>query len=223
MCALSAASALERPLGPISPVARRPAGTRVSIWNGSTYDDFDYVNGAWVPPLPLLALGQSAFVSLLVNTNCCELEVLCASNKVVDCEQPWSFDPPTVLTNCCTNVTVTVLNTVTNGFCPLLVERTWEVTDCNTNSVTCTQIVTATVSGASIPPVIVSQYYDAATGMHITIQTHPCYTYVLECKDRLLDPWSTCQTVVGTGTNHEFIDPLPLPTTRFYRVRLLCP
>ncbi|HWX23095.1 MAG TPA: choice-of-anchor tandem repeat GloVer-containing protein [Candidatus Binatia bacterium] len=55
----------------------------------------------------------------------------------------WSFDPPTVADTCCTNVTLTVLNTVTNGSPPSqMVVRTWQATDCCGNSTTCSQTVT---------------------------------------------------------------------------------
>ena len=43
--------------------------------------------------------------------SCC-----CANNKSVDCSSDWSFDPPTATDACCgTNVTISVLSTVTNG------------------------------------------------------------------------------------------------------------
>jgi hypothetical protein len=72
-------------------------------------------------------------------------------------------------------------------------------------------------------PVILGTHQDAG-GMHVIIQTQPCYTYALECKQSLTDPtWNICQTATGDGANYEFIDPPPLPTARFYRVRLLCP
>ena len=67
----------------------------------------------------------------------------CASNKTVACGSAWSFDVPTAADICCgTNVTVTVLNTVTNGPCPLAITRTWLATDCCGNTNTCSQTVT---------------------------------------------------------------------------------
>ncbi len=278
-------------------------GTRVSIWNGSAYDDYDYVNGAWTPPLPSLAIGQSAFVNLLANSNCCELQLLCASNQVVECGTAWSFNPPTVLTNCCTNVTIAVVSTLTNssvpcatmitrsweatdcnahsatctqtvtvvdttpptmtcagdqtvecgtdwtfdipqvfdaccgtnvtlailstqtnGLCPQVTTRIWQATDCCGNVATCTQVVTVVFNGPQIVPNIVTLNHDS-TALHLIIQTQPCNNYVFECKTSLSPsvPWTVCQTAIGDGTNYEFIDPAPLPTTRFYRVRLLCP
>jgi hypothetical protein len=169
------------------------------------------------------------------NTNSCSQTVTvvdttppvftCANDKTVDCGSSWSFDPPTGVEACCGgNLAVTALNTVTNGSgCSTAITRTWQATDCCSNIATCTQTVTVVVSGPPITPVIVGLHYDAV-GMHIIIQTQPCYTYALECKNSLTDPtWNICQTATGNGTNWEFIDPPPLPTARFYRVHLLCP
>jgi hypothetical protein len=68
----------------------------------------------------------------------------CSSAKTVQCGSQWSFNPPPPYTACCgSNVTVTVLNTVTNGTaCDLVITRTWEVIDCCTNKSTCSQTVT---------------------------------------------------------------------------------
>jgi uncharacterized repeat protein (TIGR03803 family) len=66
----------------------------------------------------------------------------CASNKTVECGSPWTFDEPGASDNCCTNVTLTVLNTVTNGTCPQIITRTWQAADCCTNISTCSQTVT---------------------------------------------------------------------------------
>lgn len=74
--------------------------------------------------------------------------ILCASNKTVECRTQWSFDTPTVSDNCSnaavppTNITVTVLSTVTNGFCPQTITRTWQATDGCGNSSQCSQTVT---------------------------------------------------------------------------------
>lgn len=68
----------------------------------------------------------------------------CASNKVVNCASAWDFDSPAVFDECGgTNVAVTILSTVTNGLCPLVLTRTWGVTNsCDTNLITCSQAVT---------------------------------------------------------------------------------
>jgi hypothetical protein len=48
-------------------------GTRMSIFNVALQDfvNYDYINGSWVPFEPVLPVGQSAFVSVLPNSNCC--------------------------------------------------------------------------------------------------------------------------------------------------------
>ena len=78
----------------------------------------------------------------------------CASNLTVNCGSPWSFTPPTAVDACCgTNVTITVLSTLTNSgtLCPVVITRTWQATDCCTNSATCAQTVTIV---DTTPPVI---------------------------------------------------------------------
>jgi hypothetical protein len=78
----------------------------------------------------------------------------CPTNKTVECGSPWVFDPPTGLDGCSgTNVTVRVLNTVTNltGTCGYVATRTWEVVDPCTNKTTCVQVVTAV---DTLPPVL---------------------------------------------------------------------
>jgi|GEM_PF-1255986 len=68
----------------------------------------------------------------------------CSTAKTVQCGSHWTFDPPPAYNSCCgSNITVTVLNTVTNGTsCNLVILRTWEVTDCCSNKSTCTETVT---------------------------------------------------------------------------------
>lgn len=80
------------------------------------------------------------------------LELACVGNKVVKCDQAWTFDPPTA-TNACgaAGVTLTVLNTVTNGSCPRTVIRTWLVADACGNTATCSQSVTVV---DTMPPTI---------------------------------------------------------------------
>ena len=78
----------------------------------------------------------------------------CATNKTVECGVAWNFDEPTALDDCCgTNLTLTILSTVTNGdFCQTIITRTWEATDCCSNSATCSQTVTIT---DTMPPVLI--------------------------------------------------------------------
>ena len=91
-----------------------------------------------------------------VKTNC--VQITCATNKTVPCGSVWDFTTPTATSCCATSViTVTVLNTVTNGLCPTVVTRTWQATDGCGNTNTCTQAVTllpapACVAGAAWTP-----------------------------------------------------------------------
>ena len=79
-------------------------------------------------------------------------EFTCATNKTVKCDQAWTFDTPTASDACSgTNVTVTILNTVTNGLCPQTITCTWLATDACGNASTCSQSVTLV---DTVPPVL---------------------------------------------------------------------
>ena len=74
----------------------------------------------------------------------------CAANKTVACGTAWSFDAPTATDACCTKLTIIVVGTVTNVSCnPCAINytRTWEATDCCTNTATCSQTVTVIPTG----------------------------------------------------------------------------
>lgn len=88
-----------------------------------------------------------------------------ASNKVVQCGSNWDFDLPATSDACCgTNVTVTVLGTLTNtcasGSCLESYTRTWVATDCSGNTNTCSQTVTVVDTQ---PPVLSRISADPAT------------------------------------------------------------
>jgi HYR domain-containing protein len=70
-------------------------------------------------------------------------ESVLPTNKVVSCGQAWAFDIPEVRDGCCgTNITLSILSTVTNGTCPRVITRTWQATDCASNSSTWSQSIT---------------------------------------------------------------------------------
>ena len=60
----------------------------------------------------------------------CNFTLLCPSNKTVECDAVWTFDPPT-WTNACipppgtpsNGVMVAVVSTVTNGTCPKIITQ----------------------------------------------------------------------------------------------------
>ncbi len=83
--------------------------------------------------------------------------ITCAPEKTVQCGTAWRFDAPVASDSCSgTNVTITIVSTVTNGLCPQVITRTWRVTDACGNSATCTQTVTVI---DTTPPV-----FGSATG-----------------------------------------------------------
>ena len=95
----------------------------------------------------------------------------CPTNKIVDCGSAWDFDPPTVVSACCSNVTITVLSTITNaGPCPALVTRTWLATDSCGNTATCSQSVSIRAPLEPGVTTLVStgacwRYYDRGPGL----------------------------------------------------------
>src|SRR5205085_2144638 len=81
---------------------------------------------------------------MLDITSCCG----CAPDKTVECGSIWSFDRPTAVDGCCgTNVTITLINVVTNvnadgtisSPCSQVITATWQATDCCGNANTCSQ------------------------------------------------------------------------------------
>lgn len=122
------------------------------------------------PSGSIFGLGTTTVTCLAVDpsgtlTNSCSFTVTvvrdttapvitCSTNKTVACDSAWSFDAPTAVDDYCgSNVTLTVVSTVTNGICPKLVTRIWLATDCCGNTNTCSQVVTVI---DATPPVFAS-------------------------------------------------------------------
>lgn len=77
--------------------------------------------------------------------------IQCANPKTIPCGSALVFDTPTATDNCSgTNVTITILNTVTNGNCPKLITRTWKATDQCGNFSTCSQTITVTYTSLTL-------------------------------------------------------------------------
>jgi hypothetical protein len=110
--------------------------------------------------------------------------ITCPTNKEVECGMAWTFDEPSGADCCCTNVTVTVLNTVTNSGCPTVITRWWQVADCCTNTVLCAQTVTV---HDRTPPV-----FTGGTGFGPNLVPNPSFETHSLCPD----DWS--QTVRAT-------------------------
>ena len=131
-------------------------GTEVFIFNplSQQYVVYTFSAGVWTPSVPVLAVGESAFVVGTTNPGQ-GMTVSCPTNKTVPCGTSWTFDTPTAAT-CCTNelqtstglltnVLITPTTTVTNGACPLVtVTQTWYIVDGCGDSTNCSQVVTVT-------------------------------------------------------------------------------
>jgi hypothetical protein len=149
--------------------------------------------------------------------------IVCGTNRTVICGTNWDFDLPQFSDACCPSNTLTVValdSVVTNSdHCVTVFTRTWQVTDCCTNTATCSQSVTVI---REIPaPVVISCQLDT-NGFHLTFATETCVRYVVESKDDLTVPaWTTLTEVDGDGLPHEVVDG-PLHQMRFYRIRAVC-
>ncbi len=101
----------------------------------------------------------------VVNTN--PPALLCASNLTVSSGAAWSFEPPAAADACCTDLTITVLNTVTNlsaNPCAISYTRTWQVMDCCSNTAACSQTVTVLCCVTSPPNMVLWLPFDEIHG-----------------------------------------------------------
>ncbi|PWU19216.1 MAG: hypothetical protein C5B50_07135 [Verrucomicrobia bacterium] len=95
-------------------------------------------------------LYAAAFISSQ-NTNQPPV-ITCSSNKTVECGSVWGFDPPSASGGCCSTNSITVTGTITNGSVGAqTITRTWQATDCCSNTASCSQTVTVV---DTTPPVI---------------------------------------------------------------------
>ena len=136
-----------------------PCGAQMLIWNGSSLVEYDFYNLLWHTTdgnpvaTPVLAIGQSAFASVRSNTNCPCISMTCFTNKTVLCGSTWNFDAPTnIVDNCCSNYNVNFTTMTNSGPCPLVIMRTWTVSDSCSNSATCSQ--TVTVVNTNLPVIL---------------------------------------------------------------------
>jgi hypothetical protein len=78
------------------------------------------------------------------------LQLIC-TNIVINCGQPVPTNKPTYIDLCCTNVSVTLLNTITNGPpCSPTLLQNWLATDCCGNATNCTRVVTVLPSAPTL-------------------------------------------------------------------------
>ena len=91
-----------------------------------------------------LAVGTCTETVTIVATN--PPVINCQPDKFVTNGTAWTFDKPTAMDPCSgvTNITITVISTITNGSTPCneTITRTWLATDACSNSATCSQTVT---------------------------------------------------------------------------------
>jgi hypothetical protein len=122
--------------------------------------------------------------------------ITCATNKTVQCGSAWSFDPPTAIDGCCgTNVTITVLSTLTNNPtpCPGTITRTWRATDCCNNSATCSQTVT---NRDTTPPVL-------TCASNITVAVGSPWTFTPPTAVDACCGTNVTITILATVTNYD--------------------
>lgn len=77
----------------------------------------------------------------------------CGPNQTINCGTPWNFSTPTYSDNCtaASDMVLSIVSTVTNGVCPRVATRVWQVTDLCGNTATCTETVTIV---DNVPPTI---------------------------------------------------------------------
>jgi hypothetical protein len=111
-----------------------------------TAGDYQYTADVIINNTTFLHLDVTNYFTVTCCTNPCVLVVDCPTNKAVSCATNWTFDLPTVQTNCCgTNYSINIFgNDVTSntGPCSMSSTRTWLITDCNGQISYCSQTVT---------------------------------------------------------------------------------
>ncbi len=129
------------------------------------------------------------------------------TGKTVNCSSPVFFDPPTGVDACSgTNVAVTVASTVTNNTCPLVMTRTWTLTDACGNAGSWSQTVTAIETD---PPLVICECI--ADSAIMALNTNSCagivpdlspYTHCIEfaCGAVTITQAPPAGTVFGPGT-----------------------
>ena len=92
--------------------------------------------------LLLLFLASALAGEARLHGQCPTPTITCAPNKTVECGTIWTNDPPFVVDSCCGPGYTLTYSAVTSGICPHLIAFKWVLTNCFTNTASCTQTVT---------------------------------------------------------------------------------
>lgn len=168
--------------------------------------------------------------------------IACAGDKVVECGSNWAFDSPTAFDTCSgTNVTIRVLNTVTNGGgCNLSITRTWQAIDACTNAANCTQTVTVRDSSPPVLNCVSNKYFecvsdlafeqptafDACCGTNVTITVLNTITNRSGCALLATRTWEArdcCSNAVTCGQTVWIYDTIPPNITCPSNLVFSCP
>ncbi len=160
-------------LVPLDPLTLMPSTNCVSVNPGFIFLNPPLASGAsqtlTVTLKPLANCGTNVCLLFTMHTpnfeECCSFthcltldaeapDVTCAPGKTVECDTEWSFDDPMATDACCgTNVSISLVDTILHPptSCSTSATRTWRITDCAFNSITCAQTVTVV---DTTPPVV---------------------------------------------------------------------
>ncbi len=148
-------------------------------------------------------------------------EITCGSEMTVEAGSDWDFTPPTVMDAAAgTNVSVTVLTTITNAVCgeSFVVTRTWQATDPCGNAAYCSQ--TLHVMDTSPPRLeLISPLAPGSFGF--TFCTLPGRNYIVLHSGSLTSTnWQVATNMAGTGGQIRILQSGGLTGQRFYRLQV---
>jgi hypothetical protein len=138
------------------------------------------------------------------------------SNLVVECGSPALTNPPAYI-SCCTNVTVTLVSSVTNGgACSNTVTQVWEATDCCGNTNSCMREVKVNpaspvggVRPAALPVTVTSWSPLPGGSLGLQFQTVLGQSYVIEQNTNLaMTNWMFYSNFIGNGSPIQVVIPV---------------
>ncbi|TAK94045.1 MAG: HYR domain-containing protein [Verrucomicrobia bacterium] len=120
--------------------------------------------------------------------------ITCASNRVVECGDAWTFDAPSATDVCDgTNVTIAITSTITNALCgnTFSATRTWSATDSCSNSTSCSQ--TITIVDTTVPVITCAS--------NRIVECGDVWTFDSPTASDICDGTNAVITITGTITN----------------------